>query len=45
MGRNQGTRRSLLDGQKKALSIAVQNDRPQPRYSELLAGLRTAHSG
>jgi hypothetical protein len=30
----------VLIGQKKALGIAVHNDRPQRRYSGLLASLR-----
>jgi hypothetical protein len=30
----------VLIGQKKALGIAVRNDRPQRRYSGLLASLR-----
>jgi exodeoxyribonuclease V alpha subunit len=30
----------VLIGQKKAMGIAVHNDRPQRRYSELLASLR-----
>lgn len=30
----------VLVGQKKALGIAVRNDRPQRRYSGLLASLR-----
>jgi hypothetical protein len=30
----------LLVGQKKALGIAVRNDRPQRRYSGLLASLK-----
>src|ERR1019366_10739774 len=33
-------RRLLLVGQKKALGIAVRNDRPQRRYSGLLSRLR-----
>jgi hypothetical protein len=28
----------VMTGQKKALGIAVRNDRPQTRYSGLLAG-------
>src|ERR1035441_1426861 len=37
----QGIQRLLvLVGQKKALGIAVHNDRPQRRYSELLSRLR-----
>ncbi len=31
----------MLIGQKKALGIAVHNDRPQRRYSGLLASLRS----
>jgi len=30
----------VLIGQKKALGIAVRNDRPQRRYSGLLASLK-----
>jgi exodeoxyribonuclease V alpha subunit len=30
----------VLVGQRKALAIAVRNDRPQRRYSGLLASLR-----
>jgi exodeoxyribonuclease V alpha subunit len=33
----------VLVGQRKALSIAVRNDRPQRRYSGLLASLRVDH--
>jgi serine/threonine protein kinase len=35
-----GKRLLVLIGQKKALAIAVRNDRPQRRYSGLLASLR-----
>jgi exodeoxyribonuclease V alpha subunit len=35
-----GKKLVLLIGQKKALGIAVHNDRPQRRYSGLLASLR-----
>lgn len=35
-----GKRLVVLIGQKMALGIAVHNDRPQRRYSGLLAGLR-----
>ena len=34
----------VLVGQRKALAIAVRNDRPQRRYSGLLASLRGDHS-
>jgi exodeoxyribonuclease V alpha subunit len=49
-GITRGKKLVVLIGQKKALSIAVRNDRPQRRYSGLLASLRsesgaTAHSG
>ena len=49
-GITRGKRLLVLIGQKKALGIAVRNDRPQRRYSGLLASLRskssaTAHSG
>ena len=33
----------VLVGQRKALAIAVRNDRPQRRYSGLLASLRVDH--
>jgi len=36
-----GKKLVVVIGQKKALGIAVQNDRPQRRYSGLLSGLRT----
>ncbi len=35
-----GKRLVVLVGQKKALGIAVRNDRPQRRYSGLLASLK-----
>jgi exodeoxyribonuclease V alpha subunit len=40
-GITRGKRLVVLVGQKKALGIAVRNDRPQRRYSGLLASLRT----
>jgi hypothetical protein len=39
-GITRGKRLLVLVGQKKALGIAVRNDRPQRRYSGLLASLR-----
>ena len=39
-GITRGKRLVVLIGQKKALGIAVRNDRPQRRYSGLLASLR-----
>jgi exodeoxyribonuclease V alpha subunit len=39
-GITRGKRLLVLMGQKKALGIAVRNDRPQRRYSGLLASLR-----
>src|SRR6202044_3755653 len=36
-----GKRLLVLIGQKKALGIAIRNDRPQRRYSGLLASLRS----
>ena len=39
-GITRGKRLLVLIGQKKALGIAVRNDRPQRRYSGLLASLR-----
>jgi exodeoxyribonuclease V alpha subunit len=39
-GITRGKRLLVLIGQKKALGIAVHNDRPQRRYSGLLASLR-----
>ena len=39
-GITRGKRLLVLIGQKKALGIAVRNDRPQQRYSGLLASLR-----
>jgi exodeoxyribonuclease V alpha subunit len=39
-GITRGKRLLVLVGQKKALAIAVRNDRPQRRYSGLLASLR-----
>jgi exodeoxyribonuclease V alpha subunit len=38
-GITRGKRLLVLIGQKKALGIAVHNDRPQRRYSGLLASL------
>ena len=38
-GITRGKRLLVLIGQKKALGIAVRNDRPQRRYSGLLASL------
>ena len=40
-GITRGKRLLVLIGQKKALGIAVRNDRPQMRYSGLLASLRS----
>lgn len=40
-GDTRGKRLLVLIGQKKALGIAVRNDRPQRRYSGLLASLRS----
>ncbi len=40
-GITQGKRLLVLVGQKKALGIAVRNDRPQKRYSGLLASLKS----
>ena len=39
-GITRGKRRLVLIGQKKALGIAVRNDRPQRRYSGLLGSPR-----
>ena len=39
-GITRGKRLLVLIGQKKALGIAVRNDRPQRRYSGLLNSLR-----
>jgi exodeoxyribonuclease V alpha subunit len=39
-GITRGKRLLVLVGQKKVLGIAVRNDRPQRRYSGLLAGLK-----
>jgi exodeoxyribonuclease V alpha subunit len=39
-GITRGKRLVVLVGQKKALGIAVRNDRPQQRYSGLLSALR-----
>jgi exodeoxyribonuclease V alpha subunit len=39
-GITRGKKLVVLVGQKKALAIAVRNDRPQRRYSGLLASLR-----
>ena len=41
IGITRGKRLLVLIGQKKALGIAVRNDRPQRRYSGLLASLRS----
>src|SRR5207302_9864001 len=40
-GITRGKKLVVLIGQKKALGIAVHNDRPQRRYSGLLASLRS----
>jgi ATP-dependent exoDNAse (exonuclease V) alpha subunit len=40
-GITRGKRLLVLIGQKKALGITVRNDRPQRRYSGLLASLRS----
>jgi len=40
-GITRGKKLVMLIGQKKALGIAVHNDRPQQRYSGLLASLRS----
>jgi exodeoxyribonuclease V alpha subunit len=40
-GITRGKKLVVLIGQKKALGIAVHNDRPQRRYSGLLASLMT----
>jgi exodeoxyribonuclease V alpha subunit len=42
-GITRGKRLLVLVGQKKAVGIAVRNDRPQRRYSGLLANLRATH--
>jgi hypothetical protein len=39
-GITRGRKLVVLVGQRKALGIAVRNDRPQRRYSGLLASLR-----
>ena len=39
-GITRGKRLLVLIGQKKALGIAVRNDRPQRRFSGLLSSLR-----
>jgi exodeoxyribonuclease V alpha subunit len=39
-GVTRGKKLVVLIGQKKALAIAVRNDRPRRRYSGLLASLR-----
>ena len=39
-GITRGKKLVVLAGQKKALAIAVRNDRPQRRYSGLLVRLR-----
>jgi exodeoxyribonuclease V alpha subunit len=44
-GITRGKRLLVLIGQKKALGIAVRNDRPQRRYSGLLASLRGKRAG
>lgn len=40
-GVTRGKRLLVLIGQRKALGIAVRNDRPQRRYSGLLTSLRS----
>jgi len=40
-GITRGKKLLVMVGQKKALGIAVRNDRPQQRYSGLLASLRS----
>jgi exodeoxyribonuclease V alpha subunit len=40
-----GKRLLVLIGQRKALGIAVRNDRPQRRYSGLLSSLRSRMQG
>ena len=40
-GITRGKKLVVLVGQKKALAIAVRNDRPQRRYSGLLASLQS----
>ena len=40
-GITRGKKLVVLIGQRKALGIAVRNDRPQRRYSALLASLRS----
>src|SRR5438105_114214 len=40
-GMTRGKKLVVVIGQKKALGIAVHNDRPQRRYSGLLASLRS----
>jgi len=42
-GITRGKKLVVLVGQKKALAIAVRNDRPQRRYSGLLASLGRNH--
>jgi len=44
-GVTRGKKLVVLIGQKKALGIAVRNDRPQRRYSGLLARLRESSHG
>jgi exodeoxyribonuclease V alpha subunit len=44
-GITRGKRLLVLIGQKKALGIAVRNDRPQRRYSGLLSSLRSDGQG
>jgi len=44
-GITRGRRLVVVVGQKKALGIAVRNDRPQKRYSGLLASLRLDERG
>ena len=44
-GITRGKRLLVMIGQKKALGIAVRNDRPQRRYSGLLASLRRGRQG
>jgi exodeoxyribonuclease V alpha subunit len=40
-GITRGKRLLVLIGQKKALGIAIRNDRPKRRFSGLLASLRS----
>ena len=43
-GITRGKRLLVLIGQKKALAIAVRNDRPQRRYSGLLTSLMASET-